>query len=124
MSKSGKKPSKNLPQQEPGARANRPLASPLLAEIAVIVAAAVLRNGVVKLLERGHVVQTKEDRERLRTSPARRVAVLGAKKLATHSVPGALMVGAGIVAQSLLRSRTGGKTDALLPSPDTDTGAD
>lgn len=117
MSKSGKKLSKTDTQAEQEASDNKPLANPLVAEIAITLAAALLRNGVVKLLERGHVVQTKEDRDLLKTSPARRIAALGARKVATRSVPGALLVGAGIMAQGLLRHRKASKTAAKLAPP-------
>ena len=85
----------------------KPIASPIIAEILIVVIAALLRNGVVRLLEKGNVVQTPSDKKRLKTSPARRVAVLGVKQLATRSVPGALLVGAGIVGNALIRGRRG-----------------
>jgi len=91
----------------------KPIANPLLAEIIITVLAAILRNGVVRLLERGNIVQTAEDKKLLSTSPSRRMAVLGVKKVATRSVPGAVAVGAGIVVQSLWRNRKTRKIDSL-----------
>ena len=78
---------------------------PVIAEILVVIIASLLRNLVVRMLEKGKFVQTESDRKLLNTSPARRVGLLGVKHVAKSSVPGALLVGAGIVANSLIRGR-------------------
>ncbi|OYX63577.1 MAG: hypothetical protein B7Y88_12420 [Sphingomonadales bacterium 32-64-17] len=84
----------------------KPLAHPVIAEILIVVIAALLRNLVVQALEKGKFVQTESDRKLLKTSPARRVGLVGVKHLARSSVPGALLVGAGIIANAMIRGRT------------------
>ena len=85
----------------------KPMAHPVIAEILIVIIAALLRNLVVGMLEKGKVVQTESDRKLLRSSPARRVGLLGAKYVAKRSVPGAMLIGAGIVANALIRGRAG-----------------
>ena len=84
----------------------KPLAHPVIAEILIVVIASLLRNVVVQMLEKGKFVQTESDRKLLKTSPARRVGLVGVKHLARSSVPGALMVGAGIIANAMIRGRS------------------
>ena len=85
----------------------KPLAHPVIAEILIVVIASLLRNVVVQMLEKGKFVQTESDRKLLKSSPARRVGLVGVKHLARSSVPGALLVGAGIIANAVFRGNTG-----------------
>ena len=85
----------------------KPIAHPIIAEIVIVIIASLLRNLVVNALSKGKFIQTENDRKLLRSSPARRVGLLGAKYVARKSVPGAMVIGAGIVANALIRGRTG-----------------
>ncbi|WP_137679889.1 hypothetical protein [Aurantiacibacter suaedae] len=98
-----KSKAKRTAQAEDG----KPLAHPVIAEILIVIIASLLRNMVVQMLERGKFVQTESDRKLLKSSPARRVGLVGVKHLARSSVPGALLVGAGIIANTVIRGRNG-----------------
>ncbi|MEN7538529.1 hypothetical protein [Aurantiacibacter flavus] len=89
------------------AEVGKPITHPVIAEILIVVIAALLRNFVVQMLEKGKIVQTESDRKLLKSSPTRRVGLLGAKYVAKKSVPGAMMIGAAIVANALIRGRAG-----------------
>ena len=85
----------------------KPIAHPIIAEVVMVVIASLLRNLVVNGLSKGKFIQTENDRKLLSSSPARRVGLLGAKYIAMRSVPGAVLIGAGIVANALIRGRAG-----------------
>lgn len=96
---------KSKAKQTVQAEDGKPLAHPVIAEVLIVVISSLLRNVVVQMLEKGKFVQTEKDRKLLKTSPARRVGLLGAKYIAMRSVPGAMLVGAGMVATALIRGR-------------------
>tara|TARA_A100001391_G_scaffold83275_2_gene54519 strand:- start:21086 stop:21394 length:309 start_codon:yes stop_codon:yes gene_type:complete len=96
---------KSKAKQSAQAEDGKPLSHPVIAEILIVVISSLLRNVVVQMLEKGKFVQTEKDRKLLKTSPARRVGLLGAKYIAMRSVPGAMLVGAGMVATALIRGR-------------------